>query len=166
MPESNKENVPSNFDGMDEVMTTQDVALGLYTAIVANGVPTSRLGEAVHRSFQSAEVFLKFADKYARGEVVFEHNLTGPQPQKCCAPNLPVMHPINLIASSYTSTTGQRGGGNLNRVAKIYEKIKNIVRQPDDESRYEDTELGISWSRDELLTAQKLFPDYIAAPTN
>ncbi len=153
------------IDDMEE-MTVQDVALGVFTAQVANGVPNTHFGQAAHRAFESAEVFMKFARRYSAGEIQFDHNVKGPQPQRCFAPNLPVTHPINLIAVSYKATNGHQGGGDLNRVAKIWEKIKDIKRLPEDESRFEDTNLGINWSRDELLTAQRIFPDYIAAENN
>lgn len=141
----------------------EQVALAIYSAMMASGVHNSQFRMAAHRAFESSLAFLEMSQSVQMGDVTFDHEKKGVQPAECWSTRLPKMHPMNLVSQRHRHHDGSMVGGDLAFVAKVYDRIKGIVKTQEDETGFEDTDLGIQWTREELLCAQQIFPAYVAA---
>jgi hypothetical protein len=140
----------------------ETIALQIFASAMSVGVPPMLINQAARRAFQGANAFMEQSDKYASGTPIQPFIPTGIQMANCSAPNLSKTHPINLVAVKHQRRDHSWAGGDLELVAKIWERIKGIdVADPDIDRRLEDSDLGINWTRDEIVTAKHLFPAYV-----
>jgi hypothetical protein len=130
---------------------TRSFAKDIYSQMVAMSGGIANRQMAI-RAFRAAEEFALVESGIANGEL--EVNPKADWGADCEAPNMPDMHPVNLLSSTRNAA---KKGANRELVNRIH---KWLLTHPDPDAAYKDESGHWGWSKDETKTARKLFPDF------
>lgn len=101
------------------------------------------------QAIRAAEEFMTAKAEYESGQLAKPSDIWGGD---CCAPNMPKMHPLNLVSAERNIASKGANRELVNRIAKW------LASNPNEDQAYEDETW--KWTRDETKTARKLFTAY------
>ena len=140
----------------------------LFSGFIGRGIPATQFKQAGAKSFQAAQEFLSLSDQIRAGEISIQSPASqGPQLADCCAPNLDENHPFNLMSQRFAldgvpaDQIQKKTAETINRIRAIYNRLKDVHPEnyPDDDKKIFKEE-GVSWTKQEVAIAKKLFPQF------
>ena len=139
------------------------LAFDIFSKRVAAKPATSGEQDAA-LAYRQAEAFLAIRKKFRAGELKAKEP-EGVQLCDCCAPNLPRVHPVNLVAKNYANRRdGVPHPGDLHKVNRILRWLNGNPTPEGDPGQLvarlnrEFPELG--WDLPTINVARQLFPQY------